>query len=142
MPDWNEYVREHLSLPKCSPERETEIVEELAQQLDDAYQEGLLSGLSDQEALLTAKRHISDWPALANDLMHVGFGEPRRPASQPSGKCAATAASPRRISSPQLLSTGSSQESFRTRISAMIGILRQDLPYANRMLAKRPLFAV
>jgi hypothetical protein len=46
MPDWNQYVREHLSLPKCSPERETEIVEQLAQQLEDAYQEcvAVLSG--------------------------------------------------------------------------------------------------
>jgi hypothetical protein len=41
MPNWVEYVREHLSLPNCPPEREARIVEELAQQLDEAYRESL-----------------------------------------------------------------------------------------------------
>jgi putative ABC transport system permease protein len=142
MPDWNQYVREHLSLPKCSPERETEIVEELAQQLDDAYQEGVLSGLSEQEALLRAQRHISDWPTLASDLMHAGFGEPRRPARQPCGEPATAAAPPHQVAFRQLPSTGVSQRSFKTGFSSLIGMLRQDLHYAVRMLAKRPLFAV
>src|SRR5258708_4001857 len=115
MPNWNEYVREHLSLPKCSPERETEIVEELAQQLDEAYQEGLLSGLTEQEALLTAKRHISDWPALANDLMHAGIGEPRRPTSKPSSESASSATPPHQIACPQSLGTSPQHRGLSTR---------------------------
>jgi hypothetical protein len=127
MPDWNQYVREHLSLPKCSPERETEIVEELAQQLDDAYQEGVLSGLSEQEALLRAQRHISDWPTLASDLMHAGFGEPRRPARQPFSEPATAAAPPHQVAFRQLPSTDVSQRSIKTGFSSLIGMLRQDL---------------
>ena len=36
MPDWKQYVRERLRLPLLTPEREAEIIEDLAQQLDDA----------------------------------------------------------------------------------------------------------
>ena len=47
MPDWSSYVREHLSLPGCSPERESQIVEELADQLGEAYEEALQSGVGE-----------------------------------------------------------------------------------------------
>jgi hypothetical protein len=67
MRDWSQYVRQHLSLLDCRPEREAEVVEELAQQLDDAYQEALQAGLDERgDAFLAATRHVSDWPALVN----------------------------------------------------------------------------
>jgi hypothetical protein len=39
MPDWAQYVRQNLRLSHLRPEREAEIVEDLAAQLDEAYAE-------------------------------------------------------------------------------------------------------
>ncbi len=41
MRDWKQYVREHLPSLGLSGAREQEIVEEIAQQLDDAYSEAV-----------------------------------------------------------------------------------------------------
>ena len=46
MPDWNEEIRKRLRGLKVSPVNEAEIVEELAQHLDDVYQRLLASGAS------------------------------------------------------------------------------------------------
>ena len=37
--DWLAFVREHLRLSEIRPEREAEIAEDLARQLDDAYRD-------------------------------------------------------------------------------------------------------
>ena len=79
MPDWSSYVREHLSLPGCSPERESQIVEELADQLREAYEEALRSGLGEQEAAASAQRHISDWQVLNKSLLQSGISPHRLP---------------------------------------------------------------
>jgi len=44
MPDWKKEIRQRLSSLKLAPARESEIVEELAQHLDDRYQELLADG--------------------------------------------------------------------------------------------------
>ncbi len=44
---WSSFVREHLRLSGVRPEREAEIVEDLARQLDDAYREALATGASE-----------------------------------------------------------------------------------------------
>ena len=149
MPSWVEYVREHLSLPNCRPEREAQIVEELAQQLDDAYQEALESGLSEQEAFSAATRHVCDWPALANDLMHAGIGRAKRvqpPLSdQHTPPDLNQRPSPPVPGSPGDLSSSDSStisKDRRVRISQMMDTVRQDLHYAGRMLAKKPVFTL
>lgn len=68
MPNWTAYVRRHLSVSGLRPERIEEIVEDLARQLEDAYQEALQSGVTPSEAHLRAEQHISDWRALARQL--------------------------------------------------------------------------
>jgi len=68
MRDWTKYVRENLRLPMLRPEREAEIVEDLARQLDDAYREALDSGLTEAEAQTRAEQHITDWDALQREL--------------------------------------------------------------------------
>ncbi|MFZ0819353.1 MAG: ABC transporter permease [Candidatus Acidiferrales bacterium] len=68
MPDWTKYVRRNLRLPSLRPERESEIVEDLARQLDDAYREALSSGLTEAEAQTRAEQHITDWDALRREL--------------------------------------------------------------------------
>ena len=68
VPDWSAYVRENLQLRGFRPERETEIVEEIAQQLDEAYQEALRAGVSEQEARAAAEEHVADWAVLRQQL--------------------------------------------------------------------------
>ncbi len=68
MREWNAYVRERLTLTGLRREREVEIVEDLARQLDDAYREAKESGASDVDARARAERHITDWDALSRQL--------------------------------------------------------------------------
>ncbi|HEV3219038.1 MAG TPA: ABC transporter permease [Candidatus Acidoferrales bacterium] len=68
IPDWAEYVRQNLRLSAVRPEREAEIVEDLARQLDDAYREALSSGATEDDARAQAERHISNWDALSREL--------------------------------------------------------------------------
>ena len=75
MPDWPEYVREHLRLSGFRPEREAEIIEEVARQLEDAYCEALRMGATDAQAGEIAQRHISDWPAFATALADAHHGK-------------------------------------------------------------------
>ncbi len=50
MPNWNHVVRQHLAVLRLPPEREIEIVEELALHLEAAYEDALADGLSVAEA--------------------------------------------------------------------------------------------
>jgi putative ABC transport system permease protein len=50
MPDWKRYIQEHLSSGEMSVELEPEIVEEMAQHLEDRYQELLVQGVTENEA--------------------------------------------------------------------------------------------
>jgi hypothetical protein len=68
MPDWFDYVRRNLRLRGFRPEREAEIVEEVARQLEDAYAEALRLGASPQQARAAVEGHIADWNALAREL--------------------------------------------------------------------------
>jgi putative ABC transport system permease protein len=68
MVDWAAYVRGRLKLTGLDPAREAEVVEDVAQQLDDAYREAVAAGLSEADARLRAETHIADWDALAGEL--------------------------------------------------------------------------
>src|SRR6185295_5941810 len=50
MPDWKTEIRRRIARLKLAPARQSEIVEELAQHLDDRYQELLAGGTSDVDA--------------------------------------------------------------------------------------------
>jgi hypothetical protein len=45
MPNWNHIVREHLAVLRLPPEREIEIVEELALHMEAVYEAALADGL-------------------------------------------------------------------------------------------------
>lgn len=77
MREWAPFVRQRLTLSGFVPEREAEIVEDLARQLDDAYREALAGGSSEAEARAAAESHITDWNALARDL--AGSARKREP---------------------------------------------------------------
>ncbi len=71
MPNWKEYVRAHLPPLGLSGAREAEICEELAQQFEDAYNEALAAGSSDESAGQYAMNQVSGWHALARELRAV-----------------------------------------------------------------------
>ena len=50
MPDWTKETRQRLADLRLAPTREAEIVEELAQHIDDRYEELLASGVTEAEA--------------------------------------------------------------------------------------------
>jgi predicted permease len=69
--DWVSFVRGHLRLEGIRPERESEIVEDLARQLDDAYRESLSRGMPDEQAIAHAKRQIANWTMLGRAISRL-----------------------------------------------------------------------
>ncbi len=120
MHDWCDYVRRGLRLRGFRPEREVEIVEEVARQLEDAYAEALRLGASLEQAREAAESHIADWNALARELE-----ESHR----------------ERESGMTTLQHAAEDRDFRRRgsLSAFTG-LRQDTLYGLRVLKKSPGF--
>src|SRR6201986_1004957 len=74
MRDWGQYVRQNLRLSGLKVEREAEVIEDLAQQLEDAYAEALQRGLSPTQAEAAAEKHITDWPELAKQVVSTNVG--------------------------------------------------------------------
>lgn len=68
MRDWRAYARERFRLPEFPPEREGDVIEELALQLEDVAQAAMDAGASEEEAFRIAERHVPDWTALAADV--------------------------------------------------------------------------
>ncbi|MBO0857956.1 MAG: ABC transporter permease [Chloracidobacterium sp.] len=66
-PNWKQIVREHLAVLRLPPEREIEIVEELALHLEAAYEDALADGLSEAEAEARALRGY-DWRLMESEL--------------------------------------------------------------------------
>ena len=69
MCDWKKYVRDRLSLAEAKENLEGEIIEEVASQLEDCYLEALSEGASKDEAEVRAQAHVTDWDALAADIL-------------------------------------------------------------------------
>jgi putative ABC transport system permease protein len=70
-PSWRAYVRSHLPPLDISPEREIEIVDELALQLEAAYDTAINRGATTAEAHQAALAEVPDWHALAKTLAHI-----------------------------------------------------------------------
>ena len=75
--DFRSYVREHL--PTLNVPREEEIVDELAQHLEDVYREGLAEGLGDDAARTRATATL---PSAANELSAALRTASRSPVSR------------------------------------------------------------
>ena len=65
MPDWKRLVRRHLKLPPLHGQRAERIVEEIAGQLDDLYQEALREGAAPRKAVRAAFAQIENWDELS-----------------------------------------------------------------------------
>ena len=123
MPDWKQYVREHLPPLELSGAREPEIIEEIAQQLEDAFSEGMSHGLTPAGAESHAASQISDWSALAQEI---------RKADQPITEIVS-------VTVPEDWREALREENFRKRRGGnFMADLWQDVRYAFRMLRNSP----
>src|SRR5438046_1651690 len=71
MPDWKQEILKHTAGLNLEPARETEIVEELAQHLEDRYMELLIGGTTPEESSRAALAELSDNELLARELRRV-----------------------------------------------------------------------
>jgi putative ABC transport system permease protein len=69
--DWRAHVRQRLPPLAISPEREAEIVDELALQLEAAHDAARAAGLSEEQARARAEAEVPDWQALAATLVRI-----------------------------------------------------------------------
>ena len=73
MHDWRAYVRRSLPPLSCPPQREVDVIEELAAQLEHVYQSARAKGASDEEAFARAEAEVSDWQAFARDVLQATY---------------------------------------------------------------------
>ena len=110
MPNWEKEIRGRLTRLKLEPTRESEIVEELAQHLDDRYQELLADGASDTDAETLILAELSE-NEVFRELQSVECKTPSEP-----------------------IVTGTNR-----KINMIVDICN-DLRFGIRMLLKRPGF--
>jgi len=111
MPEWKEEVSRRLVSLKLAPAREAEIAEEVAQHLEDRYQELVAGGTTEDEARRVALEELSDENLLARGLRRVE----------------------QEVAQEPIVPGGEGRNNF-------LASLWQDLRYGVRMLAKNPGF--
>ena len=85
MPDWERLVREHLPPLGMRPERETEIIAELALQLEQAYADALAGGAAETDALRQGLSQFGDWQKLAAEIRRANRPDPPLEPPPPGG---------------------------------------------------------
>jgi predicted permease len=75
MRDWKSYLRERLSLPAMTGHRDERAISELADHLEDLYDEARSRGASEEEAEAEIERYLGDTEVAARELIR---GEPAR----------------------------------------------------------------
>ena len=113
MPDWRHEIRARLQSLRLQPEREAEIVEEVAQHLDDRFRELCAMGRTDTDAATEAWHELESSEVLSREVARA-----ERPA-------------PRALPPPGADSNGNV-------LSAFLG----DVRLAFRTLRKNPSFSI
>ena len=116
MIDWKQYVRDNLPPLALGPERELEIVDEMAQHLEAVYVDAIAAGASQEDAFNRARAHITDWRLLESELIRS-----KRPIAAP-------------LIENRFARDARIQSSGRTGGLGME--ISQDLRYGGRMLLK------
>ena len=125
MPDWKRYVRENLPRLGVNAAREQEIVDELAQQLEQRFADEIARGTGAAEADRRTLAQFADWQKLAADIRRA-----ERPLAEPAMS---------RV--PASVRVALSDDRMRsTKRGNMAADIIQDLRYAGRMLKKSPEF--
>jgi predicted permease len=88
MPDWKQIVREHLRGLKLDGSTESEIFDELAQHLEDRYQEVLAFGTSETEAHRITIEPLLSSPSLVEALRRARRRTVPEPPSRATGRFA------------------------------------------------------
>jgi putative ABC transport system permease protein len=84
MPDWKRIVRDRLSALKLEGSRESEVFDELAQHLEDRYEELLLSGMPEAEAERIATEPLNANPSLVEALSRARNWPAPEPPARPN----------------------------------------------------------
>jgi putative ABC transport system permease protein len=80
MPDWRALLHERIVLPSGAEDRRDEVIEEIAQELDEIYHEAVAGGATDAEATDAAFRELGDVGRLSEGLSILA----RRPDARPA----------------------------------------------------------
>jgi putative ABC transport system permease protein len=119
MHDWKRYVKERVPRMPVPTAREAEILEELADLLEDTYEDQRAAGASPDEAFARAAAQLPEGEALARWIT-----EAVRPVA---------ARVPASLRSEQV-----EERLLRSRRGRLMNSFLQDVKYALRMLAKHP----
>jgi putative ABC transport system permease protein len=84
--NWKQEIRRRLTELKLEPTRESEIVEELAQHLDDRYAELRAGGATAPEACAAALDELAEHEKLLHELRRVERPMPREPVMLITGR--------------------------------------------------------
>jgi hypothetical protein len=76
MPEWRKIIRERLGALDISPEREEEIVVELADYFEDAYDDHLERSAAPEQALASALSEVKNWARLSRDIFRAHEEDP------------------------------------------------------------------